>query len=99
MAEGLQVWDEQGRLILDATDRLGRVVGSVLTGGASGSLVSSGMDYGQPWYALILEPGQSEGYTSSNGVVTVRKRPTITISGRNISWTTGVPCRLIYGVY
>lgn len=99
MPAGLQCFDAQGRLILDVTDRMGRVVGSVLTGNTSGSVVADGMSYGSPWFMLTLEPGQSEGYYLDGGVARARWRPSVTINGQTISWTAGVPSRITFGVY
>lgn len=90
------MWDEQGRLILDVTDRMGRVVGSVKTGSSSGSLVDSGFSYGEPWFMIVLEPGQYEGWTPGGST---QWRPAVTISGNTLSWTAGVPSTIVYGVY
>ncbi len=99
MPAGLQCFDEQGRLTLDLTDRMGRVVGSVLTGNNAGAITDSGMSYGDPWFMIVLQPGESEGYFYQGGAVVTKWRPAVTINGNNISWTAGVPSLLIYGVY
>lgn len=99
MAAGLRCWDAQGRLILDLTDRMGRLISSVQTGGAAGQLVDPGLTTGTPFFHIALEPGQQEGYVTSGGVVTTRWRPAVSFSGQTMSWTAGVPSRITYGVW
>jgi hypothetical protein len=39
MPQGLQIWDATGTIILDTTDRLGRIIGSfTITNGMTGTL-------------------------------------------------------------
>lgn len=99
MAAGLRCWDAQGRLILDVTDRMGRFVGQVSTGGAAGQIVDAGLGTGTPFFHLILQPGQQEGYALVNGAVVTRWRPTVTFSGTTMSWSEGVPSLITYGVW
>lgn len=78
MAEGLTVWDEQGRILLDANTLLGRILGSFNTGLVNGSISNPKLLEGTPFYYATIGD-----YTT--GLLCVV--PQIVISGSNISWT------------
>ena len=94
MAQGLQCWDQYGRLIFDTGDRFGRTLGSLYTGAASGS-------------AYVAEFSQGQGFavccpTSSDGV-----GPQVWVDGNILYWqynndpayTDRVNALIIYGVF
>jgi hypothetical protein len=97
MPAGLQVWDASGNLIFDTGDRLSRRVASVaIAAGSTGSVTVPGTD--PIWYYVSNRNsvGNASTYT-----------PTITQSGRTISWVpngaysllTMVDVILVYGVF
>lgn len=49
MAVGLQVWDANGNLVVDITDRLSKILGTVYTGSSNGSVTVSGLSEGEPF--------------------------------------------------
>lgn len=97
MPAGLQVWDENGFLVVDLTTSLTRILGSAfIASGAIGSIVNDGFttgtpfccssltDTGVPWAALQSYP------------------PRITFAGNVMNYDNSSPSgphRLIYGVY
>jgi hypothetical protein len=50
MTAGLQVWDESGNLVVDITDRLAKMLGTIYTGAVSGSASVPGLSSGTPFY-------------------------------------------------
>lgn len=101
MPAGMQCWDAQGRLIVDFTTRLSRVMGSTHINGTAGSLNDPNIQQGQPF--TIFQPDVLFQHISGDA-----PRPIITIAGQTISWTyspaasshhTPVPGWLFYGVY
>ena len=94
MPQGLQVWDASGNLILDLTDRLGRILGiSTLTSPTDGSITDAGFASGTPWFICL---------PISSGAAST---PQCSVAGNVISWDfiTGgnyaTTYKLIYGVY
>lgn len=94
MPQGVQVWDASGNLIIDITQRLGRVLGvATLTSPTDGSVTDAGFGTGTPFWACI---------PVATGRALV---PDLSISGNTLSWDflTGYSYaptyRLIYGVY
>lgn len=95
MAAGLQVWDGGGGLIFDTNDRVGRVIGSVYTGGANGSIVHGELGAGQG-FAIPL----GVGFDGAGAL------PTVRVDGSTLSWNyytapgfSNLNCLIIYGVY
>nr|WP_092069553.1 hypothetical protein [Dendrosporobacter quercicolus]NSL47514.1 hypothetical protein [Dendrosporobacter quercicolus DSM 1736]SDL92505.1 hypothetical protein SAMN04488502_1011194 [Dendrosporobacter quercicolus] len=94
---GLQIWDANGNLTLDVTDRLTRVLGTFSTGTTDGSHTDAALAFGTPW----IHATSSYPYNSYACQYTV--------SGTTISWTfiEGSPFNqdgkrpeyVIYGVY
>jgi hypothetical protein len=82
MAAGLQIWDASGRLVVDFTSRLSRIIDSVYLNGsaASGSVTNAALSQGTPFLAFQQESvwGYIDGDVS---------RPNFTVSGNTISWT------------
>lgn len=96
MSAGLQCFDEQGRITVDISDRLTRILGTIKTDmSTGGTVIDGGLSTGQPWFDLRIE--LYEGYPHSDG--SVLYRPEVTITGNQISWTRGVTATLTYGVF
>ncbi len=55
MPEGSQCWDASGKLILDVTDRLTRLLGVISTRTTNGSYTDSELSTGDPWWFLRCE--------------------------------------------
>ncbi|MDN7932053.1 hypothetical protein QZM52_12255 [Burkholderia metallica] len=111
MTVGLQIWDEQGRVALDATTRAGRVSGVIRihpqgtkevqwVAGQSGS-VAADLSGGTPFWAFT--PDWLYQHVSGNAPV-----PIVQIAANGISWfysgspadyRTPMPGTLVYGVY
>ncbi|SFU23159.1 hypothetical protein [Paraburkholderia aspalathi] len=100
MPAGMQCFDGQGRLTVDFTSRLSRVLGSLHIDGTAGSIYDPNLTQGEPFVSF-----QQEGvlYHISGDTAL----PTFTISGSTISWTysgaqtsyhTNVKGWLFYGV-
>jgi hypothetical protein len=99
MTVGLQVWDEQGRLMIDQTTVLGRLVGIIDANTASGSAYVAGLDQGVPFAIPMLQQDSAAHYGTNT-------YPNCTFNGNVVSWTrqaypTGVAlaaCKLLLGV-
>ena len=94
MPQGLQVWDAAGNLILDLTDRLGRLLGiATLTNPTDGNITDAGFASGTPWFVCL---------PISGGAVST---PQVGVAGNVISWdfiaggNYATNYKLIYGVY
>jgi hypothetical protein len=75
MPQGLQVFDAQGRVVVDLADRVGRIVAVFPTGTEDGSRVVGGLDGGIP-FMVVQGMGLSiQAYT-----------PTVQLSGNTVSW-------------
>lgn len=97
MAQGLQVFNENGALVFDVNHRLGRVLGSIDTGTVNGS-------YTYPW--------AFSGTLFAAAMFAGHGAPGIAISGSNIAWmfneirpggrpntATPVNTRIVFGCY
>lgn len=91
--QGLQVWDENGNIILDTDDMLGKVLGVRAINAASGSITDARLTEGQPFYAFYTsEPAQWFGEGPMR----------VSISGSTISWSAWSrfsSAFLAYGVF
>lgn len=91
MAEGLQVWDENGSVLVDGATRMSSVLG-IVSITAAGSLSNADLAKGTPWYVVNNPDRLGRGIR-------------VTVSGTTISWTVTTlgtpsgPSQLIYGVY
>jgi len=95
MAYGFRARDGAGNIVVEYTDRLTRVLGWVDTGTSNGSIYIGDAD-GVPFYALA----------GTTGIGTDVCFPTISLSGRTLSWTfnTGFASsfksvKVVYGVH
>ena len=93
--QGLQVFDANGALILDITDRLTRILGEVNTGAVAGSVTDSGLSSGTLWYIAFRVDGAM--WSSADADLA------ISISGTTLSWSYGTGTAqnmtITYGVY
>lgn len=94
MSQGLQCWDAYGKLTLNVTDRLTRVLGEFNTGKISGTIIDPNLAGGIPWYVAVDVGGTSGLYSSFK----------ITFTPNSLSWEFGssgevVPKNCVYGVY
>lgn len=95
---GLQVKDLAGNVILKITDRLTRLVGSVNTGIANGSLAIPNPGNGAVFF--VIQP-------ISGTVLSTNTAPVVTLSGSTLTWTfpagtansSRVAALILYGVY
>jgi len=92
MPQGLQVFDDQGRILVDLGDWLGRLAGSTaVTASAAGSVKNVLLQSGTPFFIWI--PATEEAVTGATLM------PRVTFSGSTMSWTSvPVSGTLIYGV-
>jgi hypothetical protein len=96
----MQCWDALGRLTVDLSTRLPRVLGFRSINSA-GSLTDNNLSAGTPFF-IFQQAGVFYHISGDTAL------PTITISGNTISWTysgaqtshhTNVPGTIFYGVY
>lgn len=83
MPAGIQTFDASGNLILDLTDRITRLIGSVVTGTVAGSIVVPEFSQGTPFFAVV-DTGVLSGGWDYTGSGTAPMVPTI--SGTTLSW-------------
>ena len=76
MAQGLRVYDEQGRLTLDMTDRVSKMLGPSVRVTGSGSVWAPLLPGNQLWAIFVPD---------STYIVP----PAISISGNTVSWSAG----------
>jgi len=99
MPVGTQFFDANGKLTLDFTDKVGRVLGSIETGTIPGSITDARFLTGRPFFIF-------RGYNvpGARGL----PAPVISIAGTTLSWTAGnsadvgvpnVNGLIVYGVY
>jgi hypothetical protein len=77
VAQGLQIFDASGNLILDLGDATGRFLGSIDTGNVDGSTTNAALTSGTPFAVVLLKSGSTFGF----------KTPDVTFSGTTMSWT------------
>lgn len=92
MATGLQVFNADGSLAMNTSDRIAKVLGSVSVG-ANGSLYVPLLTGNTPFFFVYANQAPS---TVTGGL------PNVSFSGGTISWNYpggALPCTIIYGVY
>lgn len=77
MAHGLQVFNADGTLQFDTTNRLMRTLTSVVTGTSNGSATFSGADQGTAT-AIVRSPAAGMSVA-----------PSVSVSGNTVSWSYG----------
>lgn len=95
MPAGLETYGPNGATLVSYTSRIGRQLGSLMTGTSNNSVSIPALAQGVAWIAT-LSPG-------SGGEI--QSTPSISLSGTTISWTfvAGVPgerrsVKIVYGV-
>lgn len=92
MAAGLKAWDTAGNLILNITDRLGRMVGVVTIQPNTSGQVSIDTKQGTLWWAIAPSGSFYRPFMNDNGQGVLSWSP-------NTSFPTGqVAVVLLYGV-
>jgi len=94
MAAGLQIWDANGNIVLDATYRVLRPINSVaLSNGSGGSLSDDRLAQGG-WVSFQPGVAVGEGYLSGGVIV-----PRFSISGSVLSWSYAAKHSASYDIY
>jgi hypothetical protein len=94
MSAGLQIWDENGNVVLDATYRIMRIVGSTLIkDGAPGSVTDTRFAQGA-FVSFQPELSNGDGYLD-HGVIF----PVFSFSGSTLSWSYPSPHSASYETY
>lgn len=92
MAQGLQVFDEQGNVKLDTSKQFPRIVGQITLNG-DGGITNAGIGYpnNKLWYMII---------SNISPAVNINKTPAIRIleNGTKIIWQNQVGTVIRYGV-
>ncbi|MFR1863179.1 MAG: hypothetical protein ACLTJQ_07100 [Dialister invisus] len=102
MPQGLQVFDENGNIVVDVTNRLIKYLGVVEINGTDGSLTNVELSEGDLWYY----PLNIKMPPPTPSIHTEYHMPTITKNSKSISWDYGshpsdkrLSMVLLYGVY
>lgn len=93
MAQGVQVFDENGNITLDLTKQIPRIVGELTLNG-TGSITSNSIGYpkNKLWYFIV-------GNVSPADDIAATPFLRIDNNGTTISWGNQVGTRIRYGVY
>ncbi|MDF9616156.1 hypothetical protein P5705_00720 [Pseudomonas entomophila] len=85
MKIGLQTWNEAGSPNLDTTNRLGTLLGSVVTGTRAGSLIVPQLAQGEPFYFYHPEllPTRNAHLDQPYELV----YPLVKLEGQVLSWS------------
>ncbi|PNA02880.1 hypothetical protein C1X75_02850 [Pseudomonas sp. FW305-17] len=111
MKLGLQTWNEDASPNLDTSNRLGTLLGSVVTGTRAGSLIVPELARGEPFYFFHPEvlPSRPPNFQLPYELI----YPVVKLQGQTLSWSfpafryTGayaqygysVSVKIIYGVF
>ena len=98
MAQGLQVFDEKGNIILDITDGLTKYLGTFDTGTENGSIVNDELTEHFWVNPIIITEIETADYDHT------WHAPKFSVSGNTLSWkfdgdSRRINCRCYYGVY
>lgn len=93
MPQGLQLFDGNGGVTLNITDRITRMVGSTTLpqNHGAGSVVVPEFARGTG-FAMVLS---TDGLLSNSPY----QATTVSISGTTLSWSTGSGCTIVWGAY
>ena len=70
MSYGLQIWDASGNLVVDSSRRLGRFIGSFMSGTTGGSFTPSGLPSGYLFaFTNTSEAGSPGIWTNGSGTI------------------------------
>lgn len=91
MAYGIRIkHPDTGEVLLELTSRITRKVGTASTGAAAGSLTVPTTVEGEVWFVPITFPYVGAFYGTT---------PSMSLSGRTISWTANCNTTFLYGVF
>lgn len=82
MTAGLQIWDESGNVVLDASYRVMRVSGSKQVIGGNGESITDDILLQGGWVSFQASGTKGDGYLSG-GVIA----PQFQINGNILSWS------------
>lgn len=88
MPQGVQVFNSSGGIEVEITDRLARVIGTLSTGGGSGSYTVPGVGSHSVWIIASY-------YTR---FVSAEDVTSVSAAGDTISWTGNGDMEVLYGV-
>lgn len=99
MPSGIQVWDPNGNILVDASSSAVKILATITLTSTDGSVTNAGLQPvvdGKARFLFITVP------TSSSG--SLFDRPVISRSGTTVSWSwpnsaSKPPYKLIYGYY
>lgn len=96
MPQGLQIWDDQGRLMVDTNTSLSQVLGSFSLGDGhpAGTYSDGNFANGRPW-AMVMPTARFSTVSGSAPL----KMTSVTVSGTTISYTDGDRAVIVYGIY
>lgn len=80
MPEGLQTWDASGRMMLDTTTKLARVLEVFDSGTANGSRIIARLNTGEPF--IFVEENSAD-----LPHLAFYSMPNVTYSGSTVSWS------------
>ena len=96
MPTGFECYDTQGRLTLSLSDSITRIIGTVDTGLANGSISVPALTSGRPFFIT----------TGLDSVKLDFYMPRVSVSGSTLTWTFvqatdnfRKACRIVYGVF
>jgi len=95
MSAGLQIFDENGKVVVDMTSRTSKILGRVVTNGKNGSLTDNRLLDGNMW-SLIEKPGESIKEPVVWGGLIIES------NGSKLSWThvdSKASFSFVYGIY
>nr|DAE53983.1 MAG TPA: hypothetical protein [Bacteriophage sp.] len=64
MTQGLQVYDANGNIILDVTDRITKYLGAILINQTDGSITDARVNEGDLWYLYLYARSHQSGMTN-----------------------------------
>ena len=93
MAQGVQVFDENGNITLDLTKQIPRIVGELTLNG-NGSITSTSIGYpnNKLWYFIL-------GYVSPSSNIEAVPYLRIDNNGTKITWGNQLGTKIRYGIY